>query len=383
MIISHLKLKNWRNFREVDVKIGRRVFIIGANASGKSNFLDVFRFLQEIVKPGGGLQKAVSDRGGISKIRCFAARKEPQVEIEVSLAEDYDQKTKWKYAISIKQEIRGYRHPYLEHEKVWKENTLILDRPDEKDKDDKLRLTETHLEQITANQEFREIADYFKPICYQHLIPQLLRHPELFKGPVIEEDPFGRTFLEKVARTQEKTRKSRLTKIEKALRLAVPHLKGLSFSKDDNGIPHLEAIFEHWRPNAGKQNEEQFSDGTLRLVGFLWSLLDGDSLLLLEEPEISLHVGIVRKLPGLIWRIQNRKKRQVIISTHSTDLLSDSGISGEEALLLIQKSEGTIIQKASVVKEIKYLLESGLSVAEAALPKTEPKNSDQLGLFNE
>jgi hypothetical protein len=55
---------------------------------------------------------------------------------------------------------------------------------------------------------------------------------------------------------------------------------------EENGRPHLEAIYDHWRPGAGKQKEDQFSDGTLRLIGLLWSLQEGDSLLLLEEPEL-------------------------------------------------------------------------------------------------
>jgi predicted ATPase len=99
-----------------------------------------------------------------------------------------------------------------------------------------------------------------------------------------------------------------LGKIEKALQLAVPQLRQLNVTKDDRGAPHLEAIYEHWRPHAGKQREEEFSDGTLRLTGFLWSLLEGESLLLLEEPELSLHAAIIRRLPGLIWRIQSHKK---------------------------------------------------------------------------
>ncbi len=88
MIVSRLILKNWRNFRSADVPFTERVFIIGPNVSGKSNLLDVFRFLRDIAKPGGGLQRAMFQRGGLSKVRCLAARKEPDVEIDLTLAEN-------------------------------------------------------------------------------------------------------------------------------------------------------------------------------------------------------------------------------------------------------------------------------------------------------
>ncbi len=88
MIISRIVLKNWKNFKEVDVPLTDRVFVVGPNASGRSNLLDVLRFLRDIAKPGGGLQKAVTDRGGISKIRSLAARTFPDVEIEVHSSED-------------------------------------------------------------------------------------------------------------------------------------------------------------------------------------------------------------------------------------------------------------------------------------------------------
>ena len=77
MIVTKLVLKNWRNFLSANVKLSDRVFIVGPNASGKSNFLDVLRFLRDIAKPGGGLQKALSDRGGFPKVRCLSARSNP------------------------------------------------------------------------------------------------------------------------------------------------------------------------------------------------------------------------------------------------------------------------------------------------------------------
>lgn len=380
MIISRIKLKNWKNFKEVDVPLKNRVFAVGPNASGKSNFLDVFRFLRDIAKPGGGLQNAVLDRGGISKIRCLAARTHPDVEVEIHLSEYDSEKVNWKYAIGIKQEVRGYRLPVLTYEKVWQGEKLILSRPDSQDKKDKERLTQTHLEQINANKEFREITRFLESTVYLHLLPQLLKHPQSFTGHDLPGDPFGKGFLERISKVNEKTRNAWLKKIEAALKIAVPQFNQFEY-KEENGKPHLEALYDHWRPKAGKQKEDQFSDGTLRLIGLLWSLQESDSLLLLEEPELSLNSAIVTRIPALIYKLQKPKKRQVLISTHSMDLLSDKGISLDEILLLSPSVEGTVIHTASSIPEIKAMMDGGMTPASAILPRTKPKNINQLTLF--
>lgn len=383
MIISRVILKNWRNFREVDVPLRDRQFLVGPNASGKSNLLDVFRFLRDIAKPeGGGLQKAVKDRGSISKLRCLAARRDPEISIEVHLASSPDEEATWRYAIGLKQETRGYRQPILSFERVWHGDKCILNRPNENDQDDPERLKQTYLEQVNTNAGFREIVRFLESITYLHLVPQLLRYAESFQGRLLEDDPFGQGFLEQIAKKTPKVQKSRLSKIETALKIAVPKLKQLQFERDpDSGRPHLAALYSHWRPHAGWQREDQFSDGTLRMIGLLWSLLEGDSLLLLEEPELSLNSGIVRQLASLIYRMQKQRKRQVLISTHSEALLSDKGIDGREVLLLTTSEEGTSVEVATNLRDVRPLLEAGLSVGEVVLPRSKPENMDQLGMF--
>jgi predicted ATPase len=163
--------------------------------------------------------------------------------------------------------------------------------------------------------------------------------------------------------------------------VALPQLNKLDLARDSRGAPHLKAHYEHWRPRGAWQDEKFFSDGTLRLIGFLWSLLDGQGPLLLEEPELSLHSGIVRRLSRVIYHLQKTRDRQVLVSTHSIDLVSDKGIGGEEVLILQPTKEGT---KAFVGKgdmQIRRLLQEGASVAEAVLPVTEPKDAQQLELL--
>jgi predicted ATPase len=384
MIVSHIKAKNWRNFRQVDVALRERQFIVGPNASGKSNFLDVFRFLRDIAKPeGGGLQKAIKDRGGVSKIRSLATRKDPEIAIEVELAASPGEEPLWRYAIGIKQATRGHRLATLTYETVWnRERGEVLNRPTSEDKEDPDRLTQTFLEQINANSDFRDVARFFQTVTYLHLVPQLLRFADLLQGRVLENDPFGQGFLDRIARTPDKTRRARLRTIERALQIAVPQLQQLEFKRDeDTGRPHLQALYSHWRPNAGWQREDQFSDGTLRLVGLLWSLLEGDSLLLLEEPELSLNAGIVSQLAPLIFRMQRSRRRQILVSTHSDALLTEQGIDGREVLLLTPAKEGTGISVAADIEEVRALLEAGFTVGEAVLPRTRPADVGQFTHF--
>lgn len=383
MQFTRIQLKNWRNFVSVDLKLGERLFITGPNASGKSNLLDVFRFLRDLAKTGGGLQQAVRERGGLSKIRCLAARRYSDVEIDVELSDsDAKDPAHWRYQIGLRQQPRGQRLVLLTHERVWRNGVGILNRPDSEDAGDELRLTETHLEKIGANRHFRAIAEAFQKTLYLHLVPQLLKFPHLANRESSGEDPFGIKFLERMMETPEKTRRTRLRKIEEALRIAVPELKNLTDIRDEKGLPHLEAVYQHWRPQGGKQREDQFSDGTLRLIGLLWTLLEGDTLLLLEEPELSLHSRIVSKLPALIWRLQRPRRRQVIVSSHSAELFGDRGIKASEvALLRPRGSEGTVVELASDKEEVRLLLEGGMSVADAVLPLTAPAKIEQLALF--
>lgn len=384
MIVTHLQVRNWRNFRSIDVDLRERQFIVGPNASGKSNLLDIFRFLRDIAKQeGGGLQKAIKDRGGVSKVRSLAARKDPEITIHIHLAEAVDQPPSWRYELGIRQESRGRRLPLVAYERVWSGEEQVLARPNTDDENDPQQLTQTYLEQIGANGKFRDVARFLQTITYLHLVPQLLRHADLIQGRVIEDDPFGQAFLERIAKTSEKRQKTRLRLIEEALKIAVPQLQQLRFLRDpDSGRPHLEALYSHWRPNAGWQREDQFSDGTLRLIGLMWSLLEEDTLLLLEEPEQSLNAGIVSQLAPIIYRMQKRRRRQVLISTHSDDLLGDGGIDGREVLMLTPAAEGTEVRVAAEVEDIRTLLESGFTPGEAILPRSNPARVTQLSLID-
>jgi predicted ATPase len=378
MKFTQIHLENWRNFTRIDVLLQQRMFLVGPNASGKSNFLDAFRFLRDLVRVGGGLEKAVEDRGGVSHIRSLVARRYPEIVIDVKISDSDD--TIWRYRIGIIQDNNA--RPILKEERVWKQEKLLLQRPDTQDKEDRVLLRQTHLEQNSSNRDFRYIADFFNNINYYHLVPQLIRDQD--RSGSKKFDPYGGDFLERIASSAKNTQASRLRRMQNALRVAIPQLQEIVAEKDDRGIPHLKAKYDHWKKNEVWQTEAEFSDGTLRLMGLLWALMDGNGPLLLEEPELSLHAEVASHIPAMMMSIQKSQKRQarqILASTHSSDLLSDPGIAPDEVLLLRPTNSGTIVEVSKDIQEVQTLVGAGLPLSEAVLPLTRPQEANKLALF--
>ena len=228
---------NWKNFQNCSVALAERCFIVGANATGKSNFLDALRFLRDIVKKGGGLQTAVESRGGITKIRCLAARVRTDVEIEVTLREKSDAPDKWKYTLNFKHTGGGIRknEVTVNRESVWllTENRCLLDRTETSENETDATLKYTHLEQAVTSQQFLELRNALADIEYLNIVPQMVRESSL--APETKEDYYGRNFLSELSKLNEATRNSYLRKVNEVLKCAVPQLDNLSFVKDENG----------------------------------------------------------------------------------------------------------------------------------------------------
>lgn len=374
MRLTHLTLKNWRNFKQADFDLRDRMFVIGPNASGKSNLLDALRFLRQIASAGGGFQDAVASRSGMARVRCLAARNFNHgfVTIRIAVGDD-DAPRRWTYEVAFTAEQRGRHRPILKREIVRRDDETVIARPTSADRDDPERMTQTHLEQVNANRGFRPISDFLRSIRYLHLVPHLIRDPERAGGRT--DDPYGSDLLLRIARTPERTRAKRLQRISGALQAAVPQLDRLELVQDEIGRWHLEARYEHWRPQPAVQDERSFSDGTLRFIGLLWSLLDvrrNGGPVLLEEPELSLHTSVVRQLPSIFSRIRAAGGPQVLLTTHSTQVLEDPGLGVDEVVVLRPGNEGTEAEPASGVRDVRRLLNAGLGLAEILYPGTEP-----------
>ena len=128
---SRLRLRNWKNFPDPDVVLQDRMFLVGPNASGKSNFLNVFRFLRDLASSGGGLQEAVRLRNSMTTIRCLAVRRKTEIEIHVEVR-GVDDDALCEYELAFNQD--NQRRPLVKKERVLRDAEELVCRPDEAEK---------------------------------------------------------------------------------------------------------------------------------------------------------------------------------------------------------------------------------------------------------
>lgn len=377
---TRVKLTNWRNFRSAEVSLGRRAFLVGPNASGKSNFLDALRFLRDIAKPiGGGLAAALDARDGLTKVRCRNARKPSYVEIDVDVGTDDDPK-KWGYRVRFNR-VSGEKSVTIAEEEVRiPGNESPVFRKRHAQESDPLAYTQTLLEQVAQTKPFRPLVEFFGTIRYLHVVPQIVRDPRRARTDI--EDPFGGDLLRRMNELPNKSLAPRLRKLAAALEVAVPQFSNLELDVDAEGKPHLLASYKYWRPHATKHDEAMFSDGTLRLIGFLWSIAEKGGPLLLEEPELSLNEAVASELPAMIARMQRVSARQVIATTHSYAMLAAKGVGLDEVHRFAVGENGTTVETARDNAVIVAQVASGLPVSEAVLALTKPRDAGSLATMS-
>ncbi|MEE9165369.1 MAG: AAA family ATPase, partial [Nitrospinota bacterium] len=62
-----IKISNFKSFKDLEIELGKFNILIGSNASGKSNFLQIFKFLKDI--NNSGLNNALQMQGGVEYLR--------------------------------------------------------------------------------------------------------------------------------------------------------------------------------------------------------------------------------------------------------------------------------------------------------------------------
>ena len=141
-------------------------------------------------------------------------------------------------------------------------------------------------------------------------------------------------------------------RITDALRIAVPQFDSLQISTDETGKPHLQGRYSNWRGTGSWQDERELSDGMLRLVGLLWTLA----------------------------RAQRSNGSQILLTTHSPDLLADEGVRPDEVLVLSVTDDGSVGSLLSDDPESIELIELGFALDDVVRKRSAPANIEQLAL---
>ena len=347
-MITSLRLKDFKNFADETLRLGPFTVIVGANASGKSNIRDAFRFLHGIGRGytlaeiiggrhgAGGQLESVPIRGAtdeIIRIRKSTSIPRPPLPafaLEIRLTTRVSAAV---YAIEVSRQIgmSGFRITY---ERLQMAGETVYEKPRSKPGDRRVDLGSNHVIDIdldrpalvqvleslevshSERERLRSVIDGIASMRFPEFSPDRMREPA-FSGQTTLGDWGGNlpTVLEEICANHE--RKSVL--IEWMRELTPMDVMDFEFPADPSGRIHLKL------QEPGREiSSYSASDGTLRFLAMLAALLGGDPtrLYFFEEVDIGLHPSRLHLLVELIERQTAKGGPQVIATTHSSDLLS-------------------------------------------------------------
>lgn len=342
VFLNRVVLRNYKSIGACDVRLGPLTYLVGANGSGKSNFLDALHLVRDALL--GSLDNALNERGGLTEVRRRSSGHPTNfaIRLEFSLR---DGQTGY-YAFNVGALAgRGYevqtekcaiggvgKGPYFHVErgalKASSEPTFPAVTPD--------RLA---LVSASGMAVFRPVFDALTAMGFYNLNPKLMREPQKPQdGRLLK--PVGENIVSVIGHL-ERVAPQNLAQIESYLQTVVPLMHGLERKQ----IGPLETL-EFRQEVAGAQQPWRFpaqnmSDGTLRALGVLTALFQGNldyspSLIGIEEPETALHPAASAALREALSKAS--ATTQVMVTSHSPELLDDRNIQPEQILAVV--SEG-------------------------------------------
>ena len=407
--LRRLSLENFRSFSTLDVELNDLNVVIGANASGKSNFGQAFRFLRNIALYG--LENAVSMQGGpeyLTNTRIGFDR-----DLEVGMR--FDPITA-RHRAAASGKIRALQLRHLDYEFAisWSEKgpapNITADRTTlhgdvflergagEQSLGQASLVEENRGGKISSKANLPEGVDEADlglgpefqlrgmriaegSLMMEATVPMVYwafrmgSHALMRDHAVFDFDPrlpkqaapiTGKSQLEEdgsnlaiVLNTvlQDEDKKRMLLNL---LSYLLPFVKDLQVEKqaDRSLLFGLKEKYDsqHYLPAS------LLSDGTVSVVALILALFFEDhSLVVIEEPERNLHPSLMPRLVELLKDAS--RNRQVIVTTHNPELIKYVGI---ENLLLISRDEQGFSQitRPADNEHLKVFLENEIGVEE-------------------
>lgn len=349
-LLTRVKLKNYKSIAACDVSPAQLLFLVGPNGSGKSNFLDALRFVADALS--FSIDHALRDRGGINEVRRRSGGHPTHfgIRVEFSLVN-----SRGHYAFTVGARRRGGYEIQREecfvveqdgsgsHSYVVERGRVVgstLSSPPVAAAD---RL---YLVNVSGVDAFRPVYDALSDTGFYNLNPDAIRDlqpPD--PGDLLLRDGSN---VASVLSNLEAHSPDFKTRVEEYLGKVVPGITAVSprligpretleFRQEVRGSKHP------WRFLASNM-----SDGTLRAFAVLLALFqgagNGDSaprLVGIEEPEIALHPAAAGVLVDALRDATEHV--QVLVTSHSPDLLDNHDIPDESILAVVAEHGETKI----------------------------------------
>jgi predicted ATPase len=347
IFLTRVVLRNYKSIGACSVRLGPLTYLVGANGSGKSNFLDALHLVRDALS--GSLDNALNERGGLMEVRRRSSGHPTNFAIRLEFVLPNGQAGFYAFNVGALAG-RGYevqtekcviggvgKGPFFHVErgvlKASSEATFPAVTPD--------RLALVSASGMTV---FRPVFDALTGMGFYNLNPKLMRDPQKPQdGRMLK--PVGENIVSVIGHL-ERVAPQNLTLIENYLQTVVPMMHGLERKQ----IGPLETL-EFRQEVAGAQAPWRFpaqnmSDGTLRALGVLTALFQGNqdfapSLIGIEEPETALHPAASAALREALTKAS--ATTQVMVTSHSPDLLDDRSILPEHILAVVSEGGETRI----------------------------------------
>ncbi|HEV7668405.1 MAG TPA: hypothetical protein VGS22_07770 [Thermoanaerobaculia bacterium] len=143
-----------------------------------------------------------------------------------------------------------------------------------------------------------------------------------------------------------------------------------------SGIVHVHMVSQLARPEEPAKRDAPDFD----LIGVSWAIDQGTAPLLIEKPELLRRREFIRQLPRLFARASQRTGRQILVSTHSEEILADRGIDPSEIVILNPSENDTNVFLGSELPELIAAAKAGVRLGPLVTSFTKPQEIEQLSL---
>lgn len=403
MRLTSLSVQHYKSLANVQLEnIQPVTVLVGPNAAGKSNVVDVLKFLRDMVVEG--LDHAISKRGGITTIRQHSRTKPYQISIKLCFLDtDFDDNTPRtvSYEITISSLVAGnYR---VEREAaIWFEQEYSFD---EESNDLNMVAINRHTLQRLADgslsingkktrnilsadqvalglrrfQHFDAIAspivNFVQAFRFSTIFPNTLRDPKKpdSDAALKESGENWASILKALKRTPRG--RQELERVKEMMQVVMPAMQDIHV-KAVGGylVPQIRVAEAGTKTSAGYDlDPSQLSDGTLRVLGILLALYQNPApkFVAIEEPEQTVHPGLLPMLAEAFHEVSERT--QLFVTSHSPHLIEF--FSPDEIRVAVQEDGETRVTpiKSAQLQAIKerlismqeLMLAEGLQAEEA------------------